>query len=229
MVTLKSVSRIILGVAFNLFMLQAHAVSGIYLWGEGGWAEQTNLPSADSVMAQSFHHDLPVGLRASVGYNHDFNHYFGLGVEVGAAYYGHGVYEFTQQSDVGISTNTMEFLSALNFHFHQWDFYSKLGGIRITPHLTGQTSAEAHTIIDGEVIIGTAYNFSGPSYLSHFAVTLNYITILQNFNNDDNIHDSEDTAWKASTTANALLLGIRYNFGPNLPATYSPLPLWRGE
>lgn len=216
MVILKNIIRIILGVYFALFMLQAQAVSGIYLWGEGGWAEQTNLPAADAVMAQRFHTDLPLGLRASVGYNHDFNPYFGLGLEVGTAYYGHGVYEFSQQGDVGISTSTVEFLSALNFHFHQWDFYSKLGGLRITPSLSGEPSAEPSTIIDGEVIVGAAYNFCGPSYLSHFALTLNYITILQNFKDDNNIHDSENPAWSASTTANALLFGLRYNFGPNM-------------
>lgn len=211
MVNVKFFLKIALGLSLNWVILQAQAVNGIYLWGEGGYAQQTNLPSSDAVMAQNFHADLPLGLRASVGYNHDFTHYFGLGLEVGTAYYGHGIYQFAQQDDVGISTTTVEFLTALNFHYHQWDFYSKLGGIRITPSLSGETSAEPDTIIDGEVIVGTAYNFSGP-YLNHFALTLNYITILQNFNDDNDIHDPNHT-WTASTTANAVLLGLRYNFG----------------
>jgi hypothetical protein len=217
MVTRKIFSHSVLfGLCLLGEVMQAQAVNGIYLWVEGGWAQQNNLPSPEQVMAQNLHSDLPIGLRASVGYNHDFFSHFGVGLEVAAGHYGDSVYEFTQQSDVHITTNTVEFLGALNFHWNQWDFFSKLGGVRESPDISGPSSAESHTLVDPEWIVGTAYNFTGPTYWSHFAVSLDYMTIIKNLNGDLNIQDPTNNVWRASTTINAVLVGLRYNFGPNL-------------
>lgn len=199
----------------GFFVVKAQAVSGIYVSLDGGWAHQTGLPSVELVNATSMSQSQePNAYRGGIGYNHDFTRYFGMGVEVGAGRFGQATYQFADTEEMTIASDTMEFLASFLFHIRQFDLFTKVGGTRLTPSISGADAAVGGTIINPSFIFGGAYNLQATPacpLLRHFAVTLSYETILKS---DEHDIKEPNGLWGVSTAFDAVLLGIRYTFGP---------------
>lgn len=198
---------ILIAIISLLFSMASMAWEHEIALGYGGGRE--NADSRDEI-------NTPTVIRGSVGYNHDFSPSIGVGVEVGKGRYGDTLYHFSNSSEVHIFTDTLEFLGEFSVHLMPVDFFSKVGGVRVTPIITHHTTAEVHTIVDPEIICGVAYNFKGNShpFLRHFAITLSYLKIVINTHDDKNIKDPTSHIWEASSGVNAVILGLRYTFGP---------------
>ena len=195
----------------------AQAIDGIYLWAEGGWAKLSDIPSAAQVDATTMDQSqTPDSYRASVGYNHDFNPIFGLGLEVARASYGKNTYHFEHEEDMQISLSTVEFLGVINLHIQDFDIFTKLGGLRATPSITGTQALKERTIINPEFGLGTAYNLHNKRYpfLRHLAVSLSYIKVIRNWNNDTDLKSNRGEMPSFSVASDGILLGLRYTFGP---------------
>ncbi len=202
-----------------LVVVKAQAVDGLYFRAEGGWANQTGFPSQRQLNASSVTQtNAPTSVRGSVGYNHDFefNREIGIGFEVSTGQYGEITYHFPDAEDLRIFSATLEFLGTIVFHLRQFDLFSEVGGLRLTPITNGDNIIHTHTIVNPEAIIGAAYNFQGTQYplLRHLAISLSYIKIFTNTHDDADLTDSINDSWKASTAVNAVLIGLRYTFGP---------------
>jgi len=186
---------------FGLVMTSvALAQDGIYFTAEGGAAWQNGLPSAEQANALSVSTKNPSALRGAVGYNHDFNQYWGLGLDIGVAHYGKTTYDFGT-STTTVATNTMEFAGAASLHIKKVDIIGKLGGARITPQFSNTDSSD--TEIHPFASITGAYNFT-----RRFAGTISYMHIF-----GSQAETMNDIATDASKL-DAVLVGIRYTFAP---------------
>lgn len=182
----------------------AQAQSGIYVGLEGGIASQSGLPSQAEAGATSVDNSLsPNAIRASLGYNHDLNSLLGIGLEIGAGKYGKTTYHYADGTTTDISSGTVEFLATSMLHINpKFDLIAKVGGIRITPDVTGTNAGEKSTQIAPQASIGAAYNFN-----SHLAATLSYAHVF-----GTSVTNVNEVSKKA-TTLDEALLGLRYSFG----------------
>ncbi|MFT3741295.1 MAG: outer membrane beta-barrel protein [Gammaproteobacteria bacterium] len=184
------------------FPLLSWATSGIYISVDTGLAEQSGLPDAQQSQANTVETDLmPPAWRAVIGYNHDFNSHFGIGFEGGPGYYAKTTYQFPGYSN-SVSEETLEFLSTATWHVNRrFDLIGKIGGLRITPEISGPNAPEQDTQIRFETAIGAAYNVT-----RHAAATLTYAHVA-----GTSITDFDEIGQK-TPSLNEILLGIRYTF-----------------
>lgn len=178
----------------------AQARNGIYMTGEGGWANQSGLPSKEDVHANSTSTQNFSAWRVSAGYNHDLSCAFGLGFEVGYGQYGKQTYHFRDETDTTIRSKNLEFLFAGQFHLiNNFDLIGKVGGLRQTMSITGKGDQDSQ--IRPEVGIGGAYNFT-----PHFAAIVNYDHVF-----GQSIRDIKEIG-NSTPSLNQVLVGIRGTF-----------------
>lgn len=201
---MKKIFLILLSAIFFLLATNIQARDGIYFTAEAGFADQTNVPpKQDGRITPILIKDtssLVSGFRGSVGYNHDLNRYFGIGVDVGAGKYGKTTYYFPNGT-TSMYIKTIEFLGVGTFHIKCLDLFFRAGGIRETPMIRGLYAQENHTDSRPEYGIGAAYNFT-----PHMALMLSYAHVMGLAGN-----------WKyliqpKNPDLNETLLGLRYNF-----------------
>lgn len=182
----------------------AQAQSGLYVSLEGGVASQNGLPSQIDAGATSIDKSLsPNSIRGSLGYNHDLTSLLGIGLEVGAGKYGKTTYHYADGTTTEISSGTVEFLATSMLHINpKFDVIAKVGGIRLTPQVSGKNAPDEDTQIALQAGIGAAYNFT-----KHFAATFNYAHVF-----GTSVTSISDVGGKVPSVDEALL-GLRYNFG----------------
>ncbi len=189
---------------FLFAITNLYAESGIYLNLDGGYANQSGLPNPETTGATSLDDgNSPNAIRAGIGYNHDFNRFWGIGVEIGAGQYGDATYNYPDGTNTKVVSRTVEFLGVGMFHLQKIDILTKLGGIRLTPEVTGEnTPTEEDTQIRFEAALGVAYNFT-----PHFAATATYAHVFGG--QVDTISD----LGLQTPSLNEGLIGLRYTFG----------------
>lgn len=173
---MKKIILIVLTSVICFLASDVQARNGIYLTAEAGFANQTNVPPAqDGVTVPYAIKDtssLPSGFRGSIGYNHDLNRYFGIGLNVGAGNYGRTTYYFPEGT-TNMYIRTLEFLGVGTFHIRCLDLFFRVGGIRETPMIRGLYGQENHTDSRPEYGIGAAYNFT-----PHVALMVSYAHVM---------------------------------------------------
>lgn len=180
----------------------AYAKDGIYVTLDTGFATQNGLPDSNQTQADSVENRwLPPAIRAAIGYNHDITPQFGVGFEAGPGYYGKTVYQFDSGSNT-VTESTLEFLAVASWHVQRYDWIAKLGGLRITPNISGNNAPESDTQIRLEAALGAAYNIT-----PHIAATLTFAHVL-----GDNISSFDEIGAK-TPSLNEALVGMRYTFG----------------
>ncbi len=190
---------------FILFCISinAYATDGIYCALDGGIATQTNLPSKNQANAVDVTTQLsPSAVRVGVGYNHDLNALLGIALEAGLGWYGKTTYQYADNSESKIRSETSEFLLAGTYHLNkQYDLFIKAGGIRITPIISGIGASHKGASIAFESALGSAYIIN-----PYIAIALTYAYILG--------RDSKtiEEIRNKPPGLNELLLGIRYTF-----------------
>ena len=182
----------------------AQATNGIYLSLEGGIAEQDGLPKVEDVGATDLKTSYaPNAIRASVGYNHDLFSWFGFGFETGLARYGKSTYDYADGATTDVSARTLEFLAVGTFHItKQFDALLKVGGLRLTPNISGKNAPETSAKICTEAGIGAAYNIT-----PNVAVTLAFSHVF-----GSQVKTLGELSSQAPSV-NEAMLGIRYTFG----------------
>jgi len=188
----------------TLNLTTAQAKNGIYLLLEGGVATQDGLPKKEDVNATDVKINYaPNAIRAGAGYNHDLFPFFGIGFETGVAQYGKTSYTYADGSTTDVTSRTLEFLAVGTFHLNkQFDLFTKVGGLRLTPNASGKDAPEKNAKICTEAAIGGAYNFT-----PNLAVTLTYSHVF-----GSQLKTIAELDGKAPSL-NEALLGIRYTFG----------------
>lgn len=189
---------------FSLIHLNTtQAQNGIYLTLDGGFANQSGLPTESAVNAISLDTShAPNALRLGLGYNHDFNTLFGIGLDIGGGQYGKATYNYANGTNTSITSRTLEFLATGTFHLQKFDLTGKVGGLRLTPKVTGENAPSENTQIRFEGAITGAYNFT-----PHLAVTLTYAHVF------GSQIDSISDLGKQTPGLDEGLLGIKYIFG----------------
>jgi hypothetical protein len=195
--------KALLPLAF-LCISTAHASNGLYFSAEGGVATQSGLPAQTDVNANDRKTDYaPNAIRIGAGYNHDLSKLFGIGVEIGGGRYAKTTYTYPHGPNTEVSARTVEFLAVGTFHLMpRFDLLTKIGGIRLTPHVEGQNAPEKNTEIPVEAVIGGLVPLTPAA-----ALTLTYSHVL-----GSKLHSLADLNNKAQGL-NEVLFGIRYTFG----------------
>lgn len=180
--------------------LSAQANSGVYGTLEAGIGAQQGLPSEAEAQAIYYDNSYP-GWRASLGYNHDFNRYWGLGAEAALGKYGDTNYTYADGGSNEVKSSTSEFLGVIMLHLQPMDFFVKGGMARQRMEVYGVDTPATGSRVHPEAAIGTAYNFT-----KHFAATLTYAHVFGE--QVESIHDLGGSA----PSLNELLFGLRINF-----------------
>lgn len=181
----------------------AFSQNGLYIGLEGGATLFTGLPNNTFIGANTSHQNY-ITFRPSLGYNHDLFPRFGLGFEIGSAWYAHTKYAYANGASTTISYHDLEFLPVGIVHMcPKWDLFIKIGGTRFNTDVSGvNASWRTTTNITLETGLGVAYNFT-----SHLALALNYAHIFSN---------SKRIIYPLRIrmpSVNSGLLGLRFNFG----------------
>jgi|JI102314A1RNA_FD_contig_101_223308_length_3070_multi_4_in_0_out_0_4 hypothetical protein len=188
---------------FLFAITSIYAKNGIYLTLDGGYANQSGLPSPATAGASSLENsNSPNAIRAGVGYNHDINRFWGIGVDIGVGQYGDATYNYPDGTDTKVVSSTVEFLGVGMFHLQKTDILLKLGGLRLTPEVTGQNAPAEDTQIRFEAALGAAYNFT-----PHFAATATYAHVF-----GGQVNTISDLGLQ-TPSLNEGLIGLRYTFG----------------
>ena len=192
-----------LGLLTLLLSASVHAQNGIYVTADGGFANQSGLPDVQTAGALSLDNSRSLNaMRFGVGYNHDLNQLFGIGLDIGTGRYGDATYQYADRMTTKVYSSTLEFLMTGTLHLQQTDLFAKAGGLRLTPKVSGMNAPEEDTQIRLEAALGAAYNFT-----PHFAATLTYAHVFGS--------QVETIAQLGAQTPslNEALLGFRYTFG----------------
>ena len=90
---MKKTTKVIIsaGIA-TLLSHTACAQSGIYISGALGWSQQQGMPTPKDIGAIS-ESTQPFSGNISLGYNHDFSTFFGLGLEAGWSHFASTTYD----------------------------------------------------------------------------------------------------------------------------------------
>lgn len=180
----------------------SYARNGIYFTAEGGNSYPSGFPSREDTGADRIKNDESFSSgRISVGYNHDVNCWFGLGMNIGLGHYGREHYYFPE-GETTISNNTLEFLGVATLHLkYNTDLFCRVGGIRLTSTVSGHDAHEDKTQVRPELMLGGAYNFT-----PHLAANISYLHIK-----GQEIDDLRDVG-AMTPTINGVLLGVQYTF-----------------
>ncbi|HVV69438.1 MAG TPA: outer membrane beta-barrel protein [Gammaproteobacteria bacterium] len=179
----------------------AQATNGIFIGLESGVSTFSNLPSAESVGANSLDTNLTPALRIGVGYNHDLTSYLGLGMNIAVGQYGEAVYHFDDGGSDTVKAQTVEFFAQITAHIKKFDVIAKVGGVRQKTEVTGTNAPSEDHYNNPAAGIELAYNFS-----PRFAITGTYQHVKGR--NPESIQDIPDK----SVPINEYLLGLRYTF-----------------
>lgn len=198
---MKNFIIIVISLLTCMLTNQVQARDGIYIDLDTGWANQTGLPNKEQTGALNIDSkNSPIG-HAAVGYNHDVNHCFGLGFEIGYGKFGKQTYHFPDRVNSSVQSRSLEFLFASQFHLiNQFDILGKVGGIRQTMSLSG-FNRDDQTQIRPEVGLGGAFNFT-----PHLAGTLTYAHVF-----GQQISDLANVG-RSTPSLNEVLIGIRGTF-----------------
>lgn len=182
----------------------AHARDGLYFSAEGGIAAQNGLPTKEDVQATDVKTSYaPNAIRLGAGYNHDFFKFFGFGLETGIAQYAKTTYTYANRAKAEVSARTLEFLAVGTFHVHpNADLLAKIGGVRLTPNVTGPNAPDKSTKIATEVAAGALYHLS-----NNLDLSLTYAHVF-----GTQLHHMEELKI-AAPSLNEVMFGIRYTFG----------------
>ena len=167
---MKKIISIILLLLIISLSQSGLAKSGIYITATGGWASQGKMPASLHGNSADTKHFPAV--RLGVGYLHDLNEIFGLGLEVAGGWYRGAKYNLTDRQIKAFSSTT-EFLAVFVLHLKSMDYFIKIGGNRHT--LNGfrkivDNGKVSETKIQPQMAVGLSYNFN-----EHFALTSEYI------------------------------------------------------
>ena len=178
----------------------AQANSGVYGTLEAGLGTQQGLPSQAEANAVYYNNSSP-GLRASLGYNHDFSKYWGLGAEAALGRYGDTNYTYADGTSNQIKSSTSEYLGVVMLHLQPVDIFVKAGETRQRMSAYGVNTPPTGSGVHPELALGTAYNIT-----KHFAATVTYAHVFGE--QVESISDLGGTL----PGLNELLFGLRINF-----------------
>ncbi|MDR1057533.1 MAG: hypothetical protein LBL17_03095 [Coxiellaceae bacterium] len=176
-----------------IWQTTALGATGIYAIMEGGWTNTTGLPQI--TQQNSF-----PAIRFGIGYLHDFNDMFGIGVEVDKGFFAKNQYYLNDGTQINIKTTALEFLFITAIHWQELekiDLVMKVGGNRNATDINGNENNRIQPVIG----IDVGYNFT-----PHFAAIVNYTHYFGN-----SIHDFSDKNPKCPSI-NAILAGLRITF-----------------
>jgi len=197
---MKKISFFLLALIIGLWQTGL-AQSGIYITASGGWANQSKMPKTIQNKPVDIKHFPAV--RLGVGYLHDINGIFGIGLEVARGWY-RGTKYHLDAKQIKTFSSTYEFLAIFALHYSAIDYSIKIGGNRHTLNnfsvIVNDKKAD-ETKIQPVVAAGINYNFN-----THFALTAEY---LHSFGSKiDNFADNS----LRCPSINAVLVGVRVSF-----------------
>ncbi len=184
--------------------LHSYAYTGIYITALGGYAIQSSLPSASATGASNRDDSVISAWRTAIGYNHDFNRYYGLGFEIAYGQYGKAQYTFSNPANnLTVRSRGLGFLFSNVVHATTAiDVLFKIGlqhhytQATVTP-FTIRKYKSTNSIV---LALGAGYNFN-----KHFGLMALYSHVFgKKIANVNNIN--------CSSSINAVLVGLKVMF-----------------